>query len=113
MGHALKLINGGKNKSAKPVDERHIKFKDIIWRCYKFLNNGETPAWDGSDAKQLALLLKAKPDLTEDKFHSWLVNYAKSGNMNPADRPRKFLPRITDYASGPLNEFGRPLEKKK
>lgn len=90
---------------------KHAEFKDLIFRCYAYLNNGELPPWDGSDAKQLSLVIRAKPDLDATKFHQWLANYAASGNINPAARPREFLPRISDYTGGPLNKFGRPCDQ--
>lgn len=89
-------------------DSRHAKFQQLIFKCYSYLNNGENCPWDGSDAKQLALLIKAKPDLDDEKFHQWLGNYAASENINPADRPRVFLRKITSYAAAPLTKFGRP-----
>lgn len=94
----------GKSKS----DPRHEQCRDLIFKCYSYLNDGEKPPWDGSEAKQLSLLLKAKPDLDAEKFHQWLGNYAASENINPAARPREFLPKISDYAGGALNKFGRP-----
>ena len=94
--------------SKKEVDERHIIFRGLMFRCYQYLNKIDPP-WDGSDAKQLDLLLKAIPKLTEQQFHNWLINYAKSHNINPAARPRVYLPNISNYASGPLDKFGRPI----
>jgi hypothetical protein len=99
-----------KHKKANGSDPRHSEFKALIVRCYKYLNE-EDPPWDTSDAAQLKALIAAKPDLTKEKFHTWLINYAESRDINPPDRPRKFIPRLPSYASGPLNQYGRPLEE--
>lgn len=96
--------------SPSASDDRKLKhqtFKELIFKCYNYLND-ENPPWDGSDAKQLDSIIKSKPDLTPEKFHDWLISYAKSENINPAARPRVFLTKISDYAAGPLNKFGRP-----
>jgi hypothetical protein len=97
-------------KAKKEIDPRHVPFKALIFKCYEYLN-GEEPPWDGSDAKQLSALLAAMPKLSEDKFHKMLGNYAKSQNINPPDRPRLFIQRITSYSAGPLNDFGKPAVK--
>jgi hypothetical protein len=89
---------------------KHTAFKELIFRCYEYLNREEITPWDGSDAKQLSAVIKAVPTLDAEKFHQWLKNYAASENINPAARPRVFLPKITDYAGGPLDKFGRPAE---
>lgn len=70
------------------------------------MNDGELAPWDGSDAKQLSLLLAAKPDLDEKKFAVWLYNYARS-DVTRGDRPRVFLSRLPSYANGPLNQYGK------
>jgi hypothetical protein len=92
------------------VDERHRPFQDLIFRCYQHMNHSD-PSWDASDAKQLALLLKATPQLTEDRFRHWLWNYSQSKDITPSARPRTFLPRIADYGSGPRNEFRRVIKR--
>lgn len=85
--------------------------RESVFKCIQYLTQ-EKPVWDGSDAKQLKSLLSSKPDITPEKFHQWLVWYAMS-EINPADRPRVFLPKITSYAMGPLDRYGKPLITKK
>lgn len=91
----------------------HTQCREIMFRCYVYLNEGRPCPWDESDSKQLSVLLKSNQQMTVEKFREWLLNYADSGNINPADRPRKIISRLTSYASGPLNEYGRPLVEKK
>jgi hypothetical protein len=100
---------GDQANPKKVSDPRHASCKDLIFRCYGFLNHGTLPPWDASDAKQLSTLLRAMPTLTADEFHAWLGHYAASENINPASRPRNLLTKIAEYASGPLNKYGRPL----
>ncbi len=107
----LTLDSQSSSGSKKKPDPRHSLFKERIFACYRYLNEGENPPWDGSDAKQLALIIRAKPDLTLEKFNHWLKNYAKSENINPADRPRAFLPRIERYSKDRLNQYGKPFNR--
>ena len=102
-----------KKSKSNGSDPRHQPFKDLIFRCYRYQNDGEDPPWGPGDAKQLSSLLKETPKLDAEEFAYWLKYYAQSDNTNPADRPAKFLPKIHSYANGPLNGFGRPLEKKR
>jgi hypothetical protein len=52
--------------------------------------------------------LRAAPDLTVEKLRKCLWNYAQSDNIVPSARAKKFLPKLFDYMSGPLNNFGQP-----
>jgi len=88
------------------VDPRHKPFQDLIFRCYRHMNHSDPP-WDGSEAKQLALLLKAAPQLTEEEFRHWLWNYSQSKDITPSARPRIFLPGISNYGSGPRDVYRR------
>lgn len=103
------LSEASVNGSSSKGDPRHKDFKELIFKCYRYLNS-EDPPWDASDAKQLSSLIKAKPDLDREKFHTWLLNYAASHDINPSDRPRKFIGKLPSYAGGSLNKFGRPDE---
>lgn len=90
---------------------KHSAFKESIFKCYRYLNEGQDPPWDASDAKILSSLIAAKPDLEPEQFHQWLGFYARSENINPAARPRKFVGDICSYSRGPLNKFGKPMEE--
>jgi hypothetical protein len=91
------------------VRSRFVQFKELIFNFYKYINSGTAPVWDASDSKQLHNLLRVRLDLTVQEFREWLVNYMESQNVNYPDRPRMFLPRITSYANGPLDKYGKPL----
>lgn len=92
---------------------RFSRCRESLAKCYKYLNGDMAIPWDVSDAACLSHFLKIRPDITPEEFHIWLGNYATSLNINPTDRPRKILPNLDSYRSGPLNEYGRPLVEKK
>jgi biotin operon repressor len=95
-------------KLAPPSSEKpfHQEAKKVILQCYRYLNKTESP-WDGSEAKQLKDLIRAKPDLTLGQLRQALWNYAQS-EINPSDRPRVFIPKLFKYLNGPIDRFGMP-----
>lgn len=85
-------------------DSRHVLFMEA---CQRYAEHVQvTWAWDGSDAKQLALLLKAAPDLTLDTFQRCLQHRARSEGVTAGDRPRAYLPTILRYQQGSLDRYG-------
>lgn len=86
-------------------DPRHVDFKAAIMAYAVF--KGVTLAWDGSEAKALALLLASAPDLDLTAFRACLNNRARSPATPHGERPRLWLPHILRYQQGPLNEFGK------
>lgn len=66
-----------------------------------------TFVWDASEAKQLALILAAAPDLTVAQFQACLNNRAKSVVAH-GERPREWLPTILKYSEAPLDQYGKP-----
>lgn len=92
----------------KAPDSRHVPFK-LACQTYA-VHKQVTFAWDESEAKQLALLLKAAPSLTLQEFQACLNHRARSPGTPHGDRPRIWLPNILKYQQGPLNEFNRTEE---
>lgn len=95
------------SKKKKQVDPRHAPFKELIFRCYRYMNQQSDPPWGPGDAKQLSALLTETPRLTEQQFRHWLANYSKSEDITRSARPSCFLPRISNYGSGPRDEWHR------
>jgi len=91
------------------ADGRHAKFRELFTQFWNFLNPGIEMPWDGGEAKQLASLLSANPGLTDDMLRLCLENRAHSV-VNRSERPRSWIARVTDFASGPLDKFGKPLQ---
>lgn len=65
------------------------------------------PTWDGSEGKALDSLLRALPSLTMSRFRAMLRNRGAS-DVNPAERPRKWIASLPDYELGPLDIYGKP-----
>lgn len=99
-----------------PLDDVRSKFsrcKEILLNCCKYLAPDVEPNWDASDSAVLSKFLDSNIKPTVEQFREWLLNYAYSENINPADRPRKIIAHLTSYRGGPLNEYGRPLVENK
>lgn len=93
------------SRPAVEGDSRHVPFKLACEMYAKHMRVGF--AWDASEAKQLALLLKACPALTLPQFQACLNHRARSPGVPHGDRPRSWLPHILKYQEAPLNEFGK------
>lgn len=66
--------------------------------------------WGPAEWKQLASLLKERPDMSETiLLRQCLNNRFKSDNINPGERPCQWLRKLPNYQYGPLNEFGKLL----
>ena len=96
---------------AKEADPRHVLCRDLVHAYWKHSNGDDKAPWDGSEGKALDAMLVAKPDLTPDAFKQMLWSRSRS-DTNQAERPRKWLANLTDYAGGPLDRFGKPLSLK-
>ena len=87
------------------IIEHHIK------QCYRDLN-GITCPWDGSEGLALKKMLKANPSWGEMKWLAMVSNHFLSDRVNGA-LPREWLPRISKYARGPLDGFGKVKGEKR
>ena len=96
----------------KATDQRHVPFREAVhdhWRAT--VPNSDAAPWDGSEAKALTNLLRANPNLTLEQFATCLRHRSQS-TVQASDRPRRWLETVTDYLSGPKDEFGKPLRPK-
>lgn len=93
-------------KSSKVTDPRHITFRAAVKDHWRALVGVDAP-WDGSEGKALASMLRAMPNFTLEQFNQCLKNRALS-DVQPSDRPRKWLECVTDYLSGPKDAYGKP-----
>ena len=103
-----KLLREG--RATKPVDPRHTIFRDALERYWRHTNAGTTLPeipWDGREAKALADLLSASPNLDAGAFLK-LLNHRRMSEVNQTERCYVWLRRITDYAAGPLDAYGKP-----
>lgn len=96
------------SRDKREPDPRHVSFRTAI-EAYAAHMRVKLP-WDGSEAKQLDLLLKSSPDLNLAEFQACLNHRARSPGTPHGERPRLWLPNILKYQQGPLNEFGKTEE---
>ena len=90
---------------AEKGDLRHTECLDV---CRKYAEHKRVAfVWDGSEAKQLGLLLKASPELTVEQFATCVRNRARSAVAH-GERPRVWLPTLLRYQGGALDRFGIP-----
>ena len=83
----------------------HGRIRNHIQCSYQEVNHIRCP-WDGSEGKCLDKMLKANPSWDEMTWLMMCSNYFLSEGVNGA-RPREWLPRISMYARGPLDRFGK------
>ena len=89
-----------------PLDQTlHGQIRAHIKLCYQDHNKVPCP-WDGSEASALTKALKACPSWEIDVWLRLVGNYFHSEGVNGA-RPRVWIPRLSDYARGPLDRYGR------
>lgn len=98
-------------KPKKEPDPRHQPFRKTLEKFWTHQNpNTPIPNWGVADAGQLGKFLKDWPTIDRETFTQWLRNYDASDEIKTTLRPYQLLPRLHEYASGPLNKFGKPQE---
>lgn len=96
-------------------DARFAGFLTEVKRYWKAMNK-EGPACPSSEADNSALaqVLRDDPALTLAQFKAMLHNRADSaaaGEINPSALPRTWLRQIAEFATGPLDRYGKPLRR--
>ena len=86
---------------------RHAEFKAAIETYWKSKNQIQMP-WDAKEGKQLEMWLRSAPAVTIEQFTAMLRNRFKSG-VNHGERPSAWINRVTVYANGPVDNFGKPI----
>ena len=94
------------SRGKREIDPRHVLFRLACETYAK--HKGVTFVWDASEAKQLALLLAAAPDLTVLRFQACLNNRARSPAVVHSERPRLWMGNVLSFEQGPLNQFRQP-----
>jgi len=90
------------------VQSRHDAFKDAIKKYWAGKNPDVEMPWGPAEGKTLAMWLKESPTTTLDQFISWLRNRFQS-EVNHTERPSAWIRKVTMFASGPIDRFGKPL----
>lgn len=95
-------------KTASGPHPLHTDCKFAIFAYWsKHVQPDATPTWDGSEAKALDGLLRATPGLTLERVRKMLSNRGAS-DVNPSERPRRWIANLTDYELGALDAYGKP-----
>ena len=110
-----KRVSEGRKKKelvARPTKtdfdkERHRQFKTAIFSYWRSKNQIDCP-WGQPEGRQLEIWLRANPAILVDEFTAILRNRFKS-EVNHSERPSKWIRNVTDYATGPLDRFGKPI----
>ncbi|HTV81487.1 MAG TPA: hypothetical protein VME18_02465 [Acidobacteriaceae bacterium] len=104
--------NGKKPSRARREDVpdvRHAEFKAATEEYWAAKNANLPMPWNGGEGAALAELLASNPTLKVEQYRDLLRNRYRS-EVNHSERPRAWLATVTNYASGPLDRFARPLE---
>lgn len=91
-----------------PVDQRHYPLRETIRAYWETKNWGGKAPWSGRDAKALEVLLSSNPSWTVEQFTQCVHNRSKS-DVNHAENPFAWIPKLASFAGGPLDRFGKPL----
>ena len=93
------------NGDPEPMDPRHVPTRELVQELHlqKFKIK---PQWDGSEGKVLDRLLQANPSWSQIDIDLMVRNHFASEGITSA-RPRSWLPRLGDYAGGPLDRYGK------
>jgi hypothetical protein len=93
------------NGEPELTDPRHVPTRKLVQELHlqKFKIK---PQWDGSEGKVLDRLLQANPSWSQIDIDLMVRNHSASEGI-PSARPRSWLPRLGDYAGGPLDRYGK------
>lgn len=92
------------------VDPRTQEFRNTIQEVQKVKTKEHYP-WDARQGSQLKAFLKRVPGLGVVGLRKWLENYWASENINPADPPWVYLPKLERFRNSPLDQYGKPLNR--
>jgi hypothetical protein len=86
-------------------DPRYQPFVDV---CQQYTTHFGLPfRFGAADGKQLKALLLEAPAFTAEEFKRCLWNRSRSDGITNGDAPRIYLPSITKYLEGPLDQYGK------
>jgi hypothetical protein len=105
----IKTLAPRKRAPGHEPDPRHTPFREATAKYWALKNGVAEMPWNGAAAKAMSDLLSANPLMTIDSFTDYLRNRWKS-DLNHFERPSIWLRRITEFAGGPLDRFGKPLK---
>jgi len=90
-------------------DPRHQQIREHIQKIHSEANGMrlEVVPWDSAEGSALKKFLAANPMLMVEEALRCVGHYYQS-DLNISERPRKWIPKMMEYWSGPLDQYGRP-----
>ena len=65
--------------------------------------------WGPAEGRNLEMWLRESPNTTIEQFTGFLRNRFRS-DVNHSERPSRWIGNITNFASGPIDKYGKPKE---
>jgi hypothetical protein len=93
-------------KSAE-TDSRHTPISNFIKQCITHATKLDPAPWSGRDGKSLSIVLQNNPSWDVDVFKNLIRNRFRS-DVPRGDPAYKWLPELSKYAEGPLDQYGKP-----
>jgi uncharacterized protein YdaU (DUF1376 family) len=100
-----KTARGTKTAEAK---SRHAEFKNAIGQYWESKNPGVEMPWGPAEGRNLEMWLKESPNTSLPQFKDFLRNRFRSA-VNHTERPSRWIGNVTNFAGGPLDKFGHPV----
>ncbi len=85
-------------------DRRHVEIREYILSLQRQCEVPEQ--WNGRCARALSAWLKSNPHVTIEQAQQYVLNKFLSDEPR-GDSPCRWLPDLSRYAEGPLNEYRR------
>jgi len=101
------------SKPKSKADPRHQEVKLAIEGCWTLANPGAAAMpWNGREAGALGQVLSSNPSWPVGDLVACVQNRFAS-EVNNAERPGVWIPKLTDYFGGPLDRFNKPYGQQK
>lgn len=111
-GNSKPCAKDAPTRSKVPIDIRHAPIREMIQKAWRDKNpDYPTAPWDGHAATVLARILKNTPRWNVAHYANTLANWLDS-EVNHAEAPVLWIPKLPKFAGGPLDKFGKPKAKR-
>ena len=109
--------SGSACKPAQQSATADPRYRELLGMCQDSWNriheaHGISPAppfgFRPRDGKAVKDFLKSFPKSPVSIFEAWFRNRESSEEVNASAMPVKYLPNLCDFASGPLDRYGKP-----
>ena len=101
--------NPKKRTKTSEAKTRHSSFKAALESYWKSKNGVVEMPWGPAEGRNLEMWLRESPNTTIEQFTGFLRNRFRS-DVNHSERPSRWIGNITNFASGPIDKYGKPKE---